>query len=105
VPELTDVAIYLEALTPRIQGRMLERIRTTGPSLLRSVDPPPSALEGRKVVALRRLGKRIVYREQETNYCAQCQTGGRLLADRALSRLLKKDWPRSLEELEAMRSP
>jgi formamidopyrimidine-DNA glycosylase len=36
----------------------------------------------------------------ETNYCPQCQTGGKLLADRALSRLLKKDWPRSLEELE-----
>jgi formamidopyrimidine-DNA glycosylase len=48
--------------------------------------------------------QRIVYRERETNYCAQCQTGGRLLADRALSRLLKKDWPRSLEELEAARS-
>ena len=42
--------------------------------------------------------QRIVYRDRETNYCAQCQTGGRLLADRALSRLLKKDWPRSLEE-------
>jgi formamidopyrimidine-DNA glycosylase len=299
VPELPDVAIYLEALAPRIQGRVLERIRVTGPSLLRSVEPPLSAVEGRKVVALRRLGKRIViglegelflvlhlmiagrlrwkpagakpprrlglaafdfesgtlllseagtkrraslhivrgeaglaehdagglevletsldafrrrllgenhtlkraltdprlfsgignaysdeilhrarlspvrltrqlseeevarlleaaqatllgwisrlrrergdrfpekvtafrdgmavhgryrepcpdcgapvqrivYREHETNYCAQCQTGGRLLADRALSRLLKKDWPRSLEELEATRSP
>jgi formamidopyrimidine-DNA glycosylase len=47
--------------------------------------------------------QRIVYAEHETNYCAPCQTGGRLLADRALSRLLKKDWPRSLEELEARR--
>lgn len=45
--------------------------------------------------------QRIVYASNETNYCAPCQTGGRLLADRALSRLLKKDWPRSLEELEA----
>jgi formamidopyrimidine-DNA glycosylase len=45
--------------------------------------------------------QRIVYASNETNYCANCQTGGRLLADRALSRLLKKDWPRSLEELEA----
>ena len=36
----------------------------------------------------------------EINYCAPCQTGGKLLADRALSQLLKKDWPRSLEELE-----
>jgi formamidopyrimidine-DNA glycosylase len=48
--------------------------------------------------------QRIVYAENETNYCARCQTGGKLLADRALSRLLKKDWPRSLEELEARRS-
>ena len=44
--------------------------------------------------------QRIVYAENETNYCARCQTGGKLLADRALSRLLKADWPRTLEELE-----
>jgi len=44
--------------------------------------------------------QRIRYAENETNYCARCQTGGRLLADRALSRLLKGDWPRSLDELE-----
>jgi formamidopyrimidine-DNA glycosylase len=44
--------------------------------------------------------QRIVYAEHETNYCARCQTGGRLLADRALSRLLRSDWPRTLEELE-----
>jgi len=44
--------------------------------------------------------QRIVYAENETNYCARCQTGGKLLADRSLSRLLKDDWPRTLEELE-----
>ena len=44
--------------------------------------------------------QRIVYAETETNYCAACQTEGRLLADRALSRLLKKDWPRTIEEWE-----
>ncbi|MGH8667993.1 MAG: Fpg/Nei family DNA glycosylase [Burkholderiales bacterium] len=44
--------------------------------------------------------QRIVYAENETNYCARCQTGGRILADRALSRLLKKSWPRSLDEVE-----
>jgi len=44
--------------------------------------------------------QRIVYAENETNYCARCQTGGKLLADRALSRLLRQDWPRTLEELE-----
>ena len=44
--------------------------------------------------------QRIVYSSNETNYCATCQTGGKLLTDRALSRLLKKDWPRTIEELE-----
>ena len=47
--------------------------------------------------------QRIVYAETETNYCARCQTGGRLLSDRMLSRLLKSDWPRTLEELESTR--
>ncbi len=44
--------------------------------------------------------QRIRYASNETNYCARCQTGGRLLADRALSRLLKQDWPRSIDEVE-----
>ena len=47
--------------------------------------------------------QRIVYAESEANYCATCQTGGRLLADRSLSRLLKKDWPKTVEELEQRR--
>lgn len=47
--------------------------------------------------------QRIVHASNETNYCATCQTGGKLLADRALSRLLKKDWPRTLEEMERRR--
>jgi formamidopyrimidine-DNA glycosylase len=44
--------------------------------------------------------QRIRYAENETNYCARCQTGGRLLADRSLSRLLKKSWPRSIDEMD-----
>jgi formamidopyrimidine-DNA glycosylase len=48
--------------------------------------------------------QRIRYASNETNYCPQCQTGGKLLADRALSRLMKQDWPRTLEELEALKS-
>lgn len=48
--------------------------------------------------------QRIVYAANEANYCPTCQTGGRLLADRALSRLLKEDWPRTLEQLEQRRS-
>jgi formamidopyrimidine-DNA glycosylase len=48
--------------------------------------------------------QRIVYAENETNYCARCQTGGKLLADRALSRLLRGDWPKSIDEVEATRA-
>jgi formamidopyrimidine-DNA glycosylase len=47
--------------------------------------------------------QRIRYASNETNYCAPCQTGGKLLADRALSRLLRQDWPRTLDELEALK--
>jgi formamidopyrimidine-DNA glycosylase len=47
--------------------------------------------------------QRIRYANNETNYCARCQTGGKLLADRGLSRLLKSDWPKTLEELEALK--
>jgi formamidopyrimidine-DNA glycosylase len=47
--------------------------------------------------------QRIIYAENETNYCPRCQTGGKVLADRSLSRLLKDDWPRSIEELEEQR--
>jgi formamidopyrimidine-DNA glycosylase len=47
--------------------------------------------------------QRIAYADNETNYCATCQTGGKLLADRALSTLMKKDWPKTLDELEALK--
>ncbi len=47
--------------------------------------------------------QRIRYADNETNYCARCQTGGKVLADRSLSRLLGKDWPRTLDELEALK--
>jgi formamidopyrimidine-DNA glycosylase len=49
--------------------------------------------------------QRIRYADNETNYCARCQTGGRLLADRSLSRLLRSDWPRTLDELEMLKTP
>jgi formamidopyrimidine-DNA glycosylase len=48
--------------------------------------------------------QRIVYADNESNYCPTCQTGGKLLADRALSQLLKGDWPKTLEELEERKS-
>ena len=47
--------------------------------------------------------QRIAYAANEANYCAKCQTGGKLLADRSLSRLMKGDWPKTVEELEAKR--
>jgi formamidopyrimidine-DNA glycosylase len=65
VPELPDITIYLEGLAPRIVGQPLERARIVSPSLLRTVDPPLSAAEGRKVVSLRRIGKRIVWEMQD----------------------------------------
>ncbi len=64
---------------------------------------PEMAVHGRYGKPCPRCGapvQRIVYAENECNYCAPCQTEGRLLADRAMSRLLKEDWPRSLEEME-----
>ena len=48
--------------------------------------------------------QRIVYADNETNYCARCQTGGRMLADRSLSRLMRGDWPRTLEDLEQLKA-
>jgi formamidopyrimidine-DNA glycosylase len=65
---------------------------------------PEMAVHGRYREPCPRCGakvQRIRYASNETNYCARCQTGGRLLADRALSRLLHQDWPRTLDELEA----
>ena len=64
------------------------------------------AVHGRYGLPCPRCGEpvqRIRYADNETNYCAQCQTGGRVLADRALSRLLGVDWPRTLDELEALK--
>jgi formamidopyrimidine-DNA glycosylase len=64
------------------------------------------AVHGRFGQPCPRCGKpvqRIRYADNETNYCAECQTGGKVLADRSLSRLLGKDWPRTLDELEALK--
>ena len=59
MPELPDISAYIAALEPRILGQSLERVRLASVFLLRSVDPPLSALEDKTVVALRRIGKRI----------------------------------------------
>src|SRR5262245_15445283 len=61
MPELPDVTVYVERLAARCAGQTLERVRVVSPSLLRSVDPPLSAAEGKRVLEVRRLGKRIVF--------------------------------------------
>ncbi len=61
MPELPDITAYLAALEPRIVGRPLEHIRVASPFLLRTIDPPLDQLEGKTVVTLRRIGKRIVF--------------------------------------------
>jgi len=67
---------------------------------------PDMAVHGRYGQACPRCGDKVLrirYADKETNYCARCQTGGKVLADRSLSRLLGSDWPRTLEELEALK--
>src|SRR5713101_6060898 len=60
MPEYPDIIVYLERLRPRVQGQVFERIRLMSPFLVRTVDPPVTEVEGKKIQGLRRLGKRIV---------------------------------------------
>jgi formamidopyrimidine-DNA glycosylase len=61
MPELPDIVVYIESLRPRIEGQVLERARVASPFLLRTFDPPLEDAQGKRVVGLRRLGKRIVW--------------------------------------------
>jgi len=96
----------LQAAAKSTLTEWIERLRTeTGAGFPSKVTAfrPEMAVHGRYGEACPDCGspvQRIVYAENECNYCATCQTEGRLLADRALSRLLKQDWPRSLDEWE-----
>jgi formamidopyrimidine-DNA glycosylase len=95
----------LFAATRDTLAEWLERLRRDTPAFPEKVTAfrPEMAVHGRFGLPCPRCGapvQRIVYAENEANYCAACQTGGRLLADRALSRLLKADWPRTVAELE-----
>src|SRR6185503_9666999 len=60
MPELPDVLLYIESLKPRILNQRLERVRVASPFIVRSVAPPISAISGKQVIGLRRLGKQIV---------------------------------------------
>ncbi|HET6933499.1 MAG TPA: DNA-formamidopyrimidine glycosylase family protein [Candidatus Angelobacter sp.] len=89
---------WTEILRDEAAGKFPEKVTAFRPQMAvhgRYGKPCPQC--GAKV-------QRIRYASNETNYCANCQTGGKLLADRSLSRLLREDWPRSLEELEERRS-
>jgi formamidopyrimidine-DNA glycosylase len=90
--------VWIERLSAETNGEFPERVTAFRKDM---------AVHGRFGEACPRCGEpvqRIRYADNETNYCARCQTGGALLADRSLSRLLKADWPRTLEELEELRS-
>jgi formamidopyrimidine-DNA glycosylase len=79
VPELPDVVVYLEALERRILGRRLDAVRLASPFVLRTVDPPISALAGRRVVRLRRMGKRLVWTfEDDLHLVLHLMIAGRL---------------------------
>jgi formamidopyrimidine-DNA glycosylase len=68
VPELPDVVVYLEALAPRVLGQPIEAIRVQSPFVLRTVEPPVSTAVGRRVIELRRIGKRLVFGLEDELY-------------------------------------
>jgi formamidopyrimidine-DNA glycosylase len=91
VPELPDILLYLHALTPRIIGQRVERVRLASPFLVRSIDPPLASVEGKTVVALRRLGKRIVFElEGELFLVLHLMIAGRLRWKEAGARIPAK---------------
>jgi len=88
---------WLDRLRKEASGRFPEKVTAFRPEM---------AVHGRYGQPCPRCGtkvQRIRYASNETNYCPACQTGGRLLADRGLSRLLREDWPRSLDEMELLK--
>jgi len=103
---VVDEEARLLAAIRSVLGEWVERLRAeTGDAFPEKVTAfrPQMAVHGRYGQPCPVCGtpvQRILYAENEANYCPTCQTGGRLLADRVLSRLMKEDWPRSLEELE-----
>ena len=89
--------IWVERLVEEAGGEFPEKVTAFRP------DMAVHGKFGQPCPVCREPVQRIVYAHNEANYCARCQTGGRLLSDRALSRLLRKDWPTTLEEMESRR--
>jgi formamidopyrimidine-DNA glycosylase len=93
----STLQLWMDRLHLEAQSKFPEKVTAFRPEMAvhgRYGEPCPRC--GDKVL-------RIRYADKETNYCARCQTGGKVLADRSLSRLLGSDWPRTLEELEALK--
>jgi formamidopyrimidine-DNA glycosylase len=89
--------LWIDRLRSEAKGGFPERVTAFRPGM---------AVHGRYSEPCPRCGERIQrirYADNETNYCPRCQTGGKLLADRGLSRLLRSDWPRTMDELEALK--
>jgi formamidopyrimidine-DNA glycosylase len=93
----STLTLWMDRLGAEAKNRFPEKVTAFRPEM---------AVHGRFEQPCPRCGEkvqRIRYADNETNYCARCQTGGKVLADRSLSRLLGSDWPRTLEELEALK--
>jgi formamidopyrimidine-DNA glycosylase len=93
----STLALWMDRLRTEAEKTFPEKVTAFRPEM---------AVHGRFGQPCPRCGEkvqRIRYADNETNYCARCQTGGKVLADRSLSRLLGSDWPRTLEELEALK--
>ncbi len=93
----STLTLWMERLLSEAKGEFPEGVTAFRPEFaVHGKFDQPCPRCGEKV-------QRIRYADNETNYCARCQTGGKVLADRSLSRLLGSDWPRTLEELEALK--
>jgi formamidopyrimidine-DNA glycosylase len=93
----STLRIWIDRLSAEAKTRFPEKVTAFRPEM---------AVHGRYGQPCPRCGEKVLrirYADKETNYCAPCQTGGKVLADRSLSRLLGSDWPRTLEELEALK--
>jgi formamidopyrimidine-DNA glycosylase len=100
MPELPDILLYVRALQQRLRLQLQEGDRFPERVTAFRDEMAVHGKFGSRCPQCNAPIQRIRYADNECNYCPGCQTEGRILADRSLSRLLKDDWPRSLDELE-----